>query len=243
MTPDFDANGARTPSEIPPARIEGEAAQAHGVDAGIDTQVTYLQCNRIAKATGQRCRKVAIEGETYCLAHAPRSHQATVGFGGSENGRKGGEARRVRKPLELLREAIADHMLLLLKPYMDTLGLDATYNEALDKIELREAAPYEVPYTDRFGETEIVMVQPGAKLSSTANGYVNMSHFDDLMARVKVAGELFDRAFGKAGSTLAITGADGGALEVRVGQALTDRGVQLAAELADEIAESEGDDG
>lgn len=241
-TPIFDdANAASAP---PPARVE----EAEVVTLKQPAQ----QCSAIAQTTGERCRHVAIEGGV-CLAHSPEIVRQSRGFGGSQ---PGAGRPKAPKPTQILREAVTDNLLLILKPYFDTLGLEATWNAETEKVELRavmvevrvrvyrdERRELIVDDEDDVGDWsyETRMIPAGARLTSSAGGFVNMSHYEDLGAKMKAAGELLDRAFGKAGSTVAITGAEGGALEVRVGQALTDQGARLASELADEIAAAEGD--
>ncbi len=57
---------------------------------------------------GEPCGAYARKGKTTCMGHADRAEQDAAGFGGSENGRKGGEATRVPKLTELLRQRVEE---------------------------------------------------------------------------------------------------------------------------------------
>ncbi len=71
---------------------------------------------------GEPCGAYVRKGRTTCISHASKAEQAEAGFGGAENGRKGGEARRVPKLTELLRQRVeeqADEILNKLFEMMD----------------------------------------------------------------------------------------------------------------------------
>lgn len=73
---------------------------------------------------GKRCQSPPIEGTDLCISHSPKAVQANVGFGGAENGAKGGSARKVPKLTEVLRERVEDRAEEIIDKLLD--GLDAT---------------------------------------------------------------------------------------------------------------------
>jgi hypothetical protein len=65
------------------------------------------RCTAKTKA-GKPCKAPPISGTAFCISHADKATRAKAGFGGSENGRKGGEAKRVPKLTELLRAEVEE---------------------------------------------------------------------------------------------------------------------------------------
>lgn len=57
---------------------------------------------------GKPCGAFARKDKTTCIGHADKAEQDEAGFGGSENGRKGGEARKVPKLTEVLRAKVEE---------------------------------------------------------------------------------------------------------------------------------------
>lgn len=70
---------------------------------------------------GTDCRAWALAGKGTCMAHSGRAVQAEVGFGGAENGARGGASTRRPRPLEVLREKVEGDIEKWLKPYEDAL--------------------------------------------------------------------------------------------------------------------------
>lgn len=82
------------------------------------------RCTKRTKA-GKACRGTPIAATDYetCVSHAPEAVKTELGFGGSENARKGGEATRVPKLTELLREKVEARAEEIVEKLLD--GLEA----------------------------------------------------------------------------------------------------------------------
>jgi len=80
------------------------------------------RCTRKTKA-GKRCRAWVLHGEDTCLAHADEATRAKASFGGSENGAKGGHAKRVPKLSEVLRAEVEQRAVEIIAKLFA--GLDA----------------------------------------------------------------------------------------------------------------------
>ena len=65
------------------------------------------RCKAKTKA-GKDCKAWALSGHLVCMSHADRATQSKAGFGGAENAAKGGEAKRVPKLTELLRQRVEE---------------------------------------------------------------------------------------------------------------------------------------
>ena len=72
---------------------------------------------------GKPCRAYARSGKATCMGHADKAEKAEAGFGGAENGAKGGEARRVPKLTEVLRAKVEDRADEIMDRLLE--GLDA----------------------------------------------------------------------------------------------------------------------
>lgn len=201
-------------------------------------------CTYLTKK-GEPCPAQAIRSAGYCLAHAPADVRASLGFV-AKNPRHAEGRPRVARPHEVMRKMIADGFLLVLESHLDTLGLEAVWTgEAYELVRKPpERLLVRVGIDEETGEDVIEerWVPAGARMTSTQAGYVSMSEYEDLGAKIKVSQDLLDRAFGRAGSSLAITGADGGPLQVEVGPAMNESAARAAAQLAEGL-EGDGTDG
>lgn len=65
------------------------------------------RCTAKTKA-GKKCKAPPLVGQDTCISHSSKATQADAGFGGAENGAKGGEARRVPKLTELLKQRVEE---------------------------------------------------------------------------------------------------------------------------------------
>jgi|SRR6476646_4176252 len=74
---------------------------------------------------GEPCRAFARtgDGKDTCMAHASEAEKAEMGFGGAENGQKGGEARRIPKLTELIKKRLEEEADKVIDRLMA--GLDA----------------------------------------------------------------------------------------------------------------------
>lgn len=79
-------------------------------------------CKGKTKA-GKRCKSPPRDGENFCISHSPKSVQAKVGFGGAENGAKGGAAKRVPLLTEILRARVEERADEIIEKLLE--GLDA----------------------------------------------------------------------------------------------------------------------
>jgi hypothetical protein len=59
-------------------------------------------------AQGKPCGGAPLAGLDVCIAHADEQTKAKLGFGGAENGAKGGKPRKLRT-VDLMREWVEDH--------------------------------------------------------------------------------------------------------------------------------------
>jgi hypothetical protein len=80
------------------------------------------RCKGKTKA-GKACKSPPIKGEEYCLSHAPKALRAKLGFGGPENGAKGGHAKRVPRLTELLCAEVEERAEEIIEKLFS--GLDA----------------------------------------------------------------------------------------------------------------------
>lgn len=157
---------------------------------------------------GTRCKAHPLKGTKRCLAHSDSKTRESVGFVAA-NGKAG--RKPLPKPTEVGRRLVEQNIVAVQRPYWRALGYD---------VELGPDGPFLV-------EVE----HGGAKLYGTSkSGVVNMSKHDDLGAMMTAAEKLQDRAFGRPKQTTALTGADGGPVEIV--EVATDRGSRVAELLA-----------
>ena len=71
--------------------------------------------------TGKPCRAAPLSDSDYCLAHADELTRAETGFGGAENGAKGGAAGKHPRVVDVLRERVEAEIEKVIKPYFDAL--------------------------------------------------------------------------------------------------------------------------
>lgn len=77
------------------------------LDFGVELMGKPRQCKGRTKA-GKRCKAHPLHDTDFCISHSDRATQASLGFGGSENGRIGGYSRRVPKLRELLTAEVEE---------------------------------------------------------------------------------------------------------------------------------------
>lgn len=177
--------------------------------------MTTKRCTAKTKA-GRRCRAYPLEGTSHCLAHSDAEKRESVGFVAA-NG-KGGR-KPLPTPTAMASQLMLDSFLLLHGPHFRTLGLGVRIDDQ------GVASLYELP-------------GGGAKLHGTSqrDGEINMSEFDDLEAQRRAANDLLDRHFGRPKQQTVVTGADGGAVLLRIGELMTPETARLAGELADRLS-------
>jgi hypothetical protein len=149
------------------------------------------KCVKQTKA-GKRCQAFALKGKDVCLAHDEKTRQM-AGFGGAQP--NAGRPPSPR-PSEIARRLIEENILVLQKPYWNSLGYD---------VKLGPNGPYLVEKED--GGAKIYGV-------SAKNGAVYISEHDDLEAMQKAAERLQDRVYGKPKQTTELSGPDGGPVEL-----------------------------
>lgn len=150
-------------------------------------------------ANGQLCRAYARKGKPTCIGHADKAEQDEAGFGGPENGRKGGAAGRRPRPTEVMRRLVEQHVEAVLAPHFRTLGYDVVRDE-------------------ETGELTIV-ANPGggAKIyGESKDGDIRLTTIDDLGAHIAAAEKLLDRVYGRPRQTTEISGPGGGKLDIDI---------------------------
>lgn len=65
------------------------------------------RCKGKTKA-GKRCKSPPLKGTDFCLSHSSKATRGKLSFGGSENGAKGGHAKRVPRLTEILTERVEE---------------------------------------------------------------------------------------------------------------------------------------
>jgi hypothetical protein len=159
---------------------------------------------------GTPCKAHPLKGTDRCLAHSDAETRASVGFV-AEAGHLGGRPA-IPKPTELGRRLVEDNIVAVQRPYWRALG-------------------YDVVIDAERGPVLAELEGGGAKLYGTSkSGVVNVSKHDDLGAMITASEKLQDRAFGRPKQTTALTGGDGGPIEIV--DVRTDRGARVAELLA-----------
>lgn len=70
---------------------------------------------------GKPCRAAALKGTDRCIAHSDKAVQVEMGFGGPENGAKGGAATRRPRVIERMRERVEEDIEKIIAPYFDAI--------------------------------------------------------------------------------------------------------------------------
>jgi hypothetical protein len=164
---------------------------------------------------GNPCRAWPLEGGKLCLAHSDAKARESVGFIAA-NGKAGRPAKV--KASDVQRQLVEQNILVLWEPHFATLGYRIVFGP-------------EGPELERLAEG-------GAMLHGTSQrtGEIVMSEYPDVGARQAAAERLLNRVLGTPRQSMAVTGADGGPILLRIGQMLTPETALLAAELADRLA-------
>jgi hypothetical protein len=163
---------------------------------------------------GNPCRAWPLEGGKLCLAHDVKARDS-VRFSGAQPG--AGRPAKV-KASDLQRQLVEQNILVLWEPHFATLGYRIVFGP-------------EGPELERLAEG-------GAMLHGTSQrtGEIVMSEYPDVGARQAAAERLLNRVLGTPRQSMAVSGADGGPILLRIGEMLTPETAKLAAELADRLA-------
>jgi hypothetical protein len=123
------------------------------------------------------------------MAHSPAEVRESRGFIAA-NG-KGGRKPRP-KPTELIRQALEDHALMVVRPHFRALGWEPEL------------------HTDAAGNRRIKATEiegGGIKIyGESKDGDINMTDHDDLGAMMKAANDLLDRIYGRPKQTTELSG-------------------------------------
>jgi hypothetical protein len=158
-------------------------------------------CRGTTKA-GKGCKAHPLHGTDFCMAHADEETRASVGFGGPENGAKGGKAKRVPRLTEILRERVEAEADTLLGNLLElalrgeravVVGNGPTAHvEIVDDPELRLKATREV-YDRLEGRPRQV-----AEITGSDGGPVELAVPTDAESRSVAAARLLLKAHGQA---------------------------------------------
>jgi hypothetical protein len=129
---------------------------------------------------------VQVSGD-YCRQHDPDlPDSARIGGATPGAGRK-----PLPRPTDLIRQAVEQHVLIVVRPHFRTLGYEPKLvgKDADRRIEVEERE------------------EGGAKIyGESKDGDINMTHHDDLGAMMKAANDLLDRVYGRPKQTTELAG-------------------------------------
>lgn len=154
------------------------------------TKAKRRRCKGKTKA-GKRCKAAPLKDGDFCLAHSDELTRAATGFGGPENGAKGGAAGRIPRIREQMQRQVEEHLHRLIRPYLLALGIDVD------------------------DEGNFIGYSEGAVVvGKDKEGGVWTSQVLDLGAQISAAEAITNRLEGRPVNTTELTGAGGGPIEM-----------------------------
>lgn len=150
------------------------------------TTVKGKPCGATPLKPGTEIGGVQVSGD-YCRQHDPEiPDSARIGGATPGAGRK-----PLPRPTDLIRNALEQHVLIIVRPHFRTLG----YEPVL----VGKGADRRIEVRDRE--------EGGAKIyGESKDGDINMTHHDDLGAMMKAANDLMDRVYGRPKQTTELAG-------------------------------------
>ena len=140
---------------------------------------------------GAACKSPPLTGHDVCIAHAGAEERGAAGFGGPQ---PGSGRPRVPRPRDVAERLVEEHVLEILRPYFRALGLELHDDGSTSPCE---------------GPIKYVWAGPDEPAVEVL----------DLGAQIAAAEKLQDRVYGKPRQQLEHAGADGGPIELELGDA------------------------